>query len=152
MLRAEPVSWGSWSYRVLRGESCLARFDIGWFRERGEIVIDHVVHDVRRDGLVSGPFVMRRGRETIVSAIKPSMFERRFEIDCSGSDYAFTSASSFNRKFVLREHGREIGAVRPVHFLSRKAIVDLPPEMPLDVQVFLTWIAIAMWKRQSEGS
>jgi len=152
MLRAEPTGWFAWNYKILRGDLCFARIDVDWARPRGEVTIDREVYEVAREGLMSGAFVMSRRGQVLASAIKPSVFQRRFEIDHDGSSYVLESRSSFLRKFVvLGADGREIGAVRPVRLLSRKAIVDMPPDMPLELQVFLTWLVLVMWKRQHEG-
>ncbi len=152
MLRAEPNRWGSWHYKVLRGDVCFAQFDFGWWRSRGEIVIDRAVYQIQREGFFTGDFVMRKGTETVVSATKPSFSQRRFWIVYDDVAYILASRSSFERKFILQADGIEVGAVRPNGLLSRTAIVDLPPDMPLDLQMFLTWLAVMMWKRQSEGS
>jgi hypothetical protein len=153
MMRAEPTSLFGWDYKVMRGNQCFARLDVAWFRERGEVTIDRCVYEVGREGLMSGAFTLSLGGETLASAIKPSVFTRLFEIEHDGRSYVLESASSFVRKFVLRDaDGHEVGAVRPVHLVSRKAIVDLPPELPLEFQVFVTWLVIVMWKRQNEGS
>ncbi len=102
MLRAEPVRLFSWDYKALRGDLCFASLDVSWFRERGELTIDHDVYDVGRERLFSGAFTLSLGGETLASARKPSAFERRFKTDHDGHAYVLESPSTFVRKMVLR--------------------------------------------------
>jgi hypothetical protein len=60
--------------------------------------------------------------------------------------------SALRRAFILLEGSREIGAISPEGIFSRRAAVDLPEEMPLPVKIFITWLAVILWKRASGGA
>ena len=48
--------------------------------------------------------------------------------------------------FELRKSGRVVGSIRPARrWLTRKAIVELPEYLPLEVQVFITGLVLCRW-------
>jgi hypothetical protein len=151
MLRAEPANWLTRDYKLLRGDLCFAQLGFAWHGTRGEVIVDREVFEVGREGFMSGQFTLSRRGKVHASATKPSALQRRFEVSHEGREYELEARSWFDRKFVLRENGCEIGAIRTVQLLSRKAVIDLPPDMPVEVQVFVTWLVLFLWKRQNEG-
>lgn len=46
----------------------------------------------------------------------------------------------------------EIGRVSPQGILSRRAEVDLPDAWPLPLKIFIVWLAVLLWKRDSDSS
>ena len=36
--------------------------------------------------------------------------------------------------------------------VTRRALVDLPPDLPLPVRVFVIWLTVILWKRQAEAA
>ena len=94
----------------------------------------------------------RGGGRTIASATKPSAFRRSFEVVFDQTDYKLETVSPFVRRFVLRKDRRVVGSIHPVHLFSRKAIVELPEYLPLEVQLFIAWLVIMLWKRGSSRS
>ena len=41
---------------------------------------------------------------------------------------------------------------RPRGLFSRKLTIDLPDELSLAVQVFMTWLVIILWRRAAKSS
>ena len=151
MLEAVPKSWLSWDYDILENRVPVAILDLAWTREKGELAIAGRSYEIGREGAMSGAFFLRKGGETIASATKPSAFFRSFDLVFDQSGYTLKAASSLVRRFVLSQGSRVVGSVRPVNMFTRRAVVDLPEDFPLEVRVFITWLVIILWKRDGNS-
>jgi hypothetical protein len=149
-----PQGWFSWNFAVLQQGSPIAEIDMSSWGEKGELAIAGTTYKTYRERLMSGLFVLELNGAQVATAEKPSAFLRSFNVVHEGRNYVLKAASSFGRRFVLLEGEgeREIGSVRPAGLFTRKAIVDLSDELPLPVQVFVLWLTLILWKRQSEQS
>jgi len=152
MLKAVPKNWFSWKFEIFDGEVSVANLDLSRFREKGELAIQGRIFEIGREGIMSGVFLLREDGRTIASATKPSAFRRSFEVVFDQTDYKLETVSPFVRRFVLRKDRRVVGSIHPVHLFSRKAIVELPEYLPLEVQVFIAWLGIILWKRQQDSN
>lgn len=60
--------------------------------------------------------------------------------------------------FRVLQEGDEVarldraGAIRPVSPFRRTAVCDLPDSIPLPVRLFLIFLALVLWKRQSDAA
>ena len=151
MLRAVPKNWFSWKFEIFDGKVCVANLDLAWFREKGELAIQGRTFEIGREGIMSGVFLLRGDGRTIASATKPSAFRRSFDVVFDQTGYKLETVSPFVRRFVLWKDRRVVGSIHPVHLFSRKAIMELPEYLPLEVQVFIAWLVIMLWKRGATG-
>jgi hypothetical protein len=151
VLTAKPKRWASWDYEIFESGSLVAKLELAWLRERGTLRLQGGTFEIGRDGLAHGAFYLRKDGETIVSATKPSLFFRAFDIVLGQARYRLEAAALFGRTFVLREGRRVVGSIKPLRLFSRNAAVDLPVELPLEVQVFITWLVVVLWKRQASS-
>ena len=87
----------------------------------------------------------------LARAEKPSAFQRSFQVSHAGRSYALGAESAFRRKFVLRENDQPVGSVYPLNAFTRRCVVDLPAEISLPVRVFMVWLVIILWKRDSDS-
>jgi len=71
-------------------------------------------------------------------------------VDHAGRNYVLGAESAVRRKFVLNENGETVGSVSPLNAFTRKCLVDLPVDIPLPVRVFMIWLVIILWKRDSD--
>ncbi len=147
MLSAVPKSWFSRDYEFIANGAVVAKIDLSIFRERGTLTIHGQDFEFGRESLWAGTFFLRRAGATVVTAKKPSVFRRELQVKFGGRAFSLVVASFFGRRFLLREGGREVGSVAPAHMFTRKAIVDLPESLPLEVQVFMAWLVINIWQR-----
>ena len=131
--------------------SLLAEIDIASWREKGLLAVGGSTYKVYREGLVSGRFVLETNGTEMASAEKPSMLRRSFTVRYDDSAYELRAESAFRRNFVLLEQGVQIGSIVPARMFTRKATVNLPPALPLPVQVFLIWLTVILWKRDSDS-
>lgn len=154
MLQAIPQSWLSWDFTVLQGEVPIADIDVSRWREKGELTVAGATYRVYREGLLSGTFVLESAGGVLARAKKTTFF-RSFLVEHAGRQYTLRAKSAFRRQLVLlegAEGSREIGSISPAGLFTRRASVDLPEELPLAVRVFLIWLTIVLWKRESDAA
>jgi hypothetical protein len=152
MLRAIPKRWFSWDFTVIEGSRPVADIDLSWWREKGVLTVDGVTYSVSREGLMSGEFTLESGGSVLARAEKPSAFRRTFVIRHRDRHYTLKAKSAFRRSFVLLQGDREVGFLTPDGLFTRSASVHLPEDLPLAVHVFITWLAIILWKRESDAA
>lgn len=152
MLKAIPKSWLSWDYSIVDGSKQVADIDLAFFREKGKLTVEGEEYTVYRENLASGDFILDSGNGVLARAEKPSALFRRFTIDHQGRQYTLEAASALSRRFVLLDGSTEIGSITPAGLLTRKASVDLPKDLPLPIRIFIAWLTLIMWRRDSESS
>ncbi|MFT5289433.1 MAG: hypothetical protein ACI8QS_001296 [Planctomycetota bacterium] len=152
MLTAIPKSWFSWGYEIFQDSRSVALLDQAHMREKGEILIQERNYQIGREGLLSGAYFLRRDGENVATATKTSAFTRTFEVFTEGGLFTLASATAFKRRFVLRDGEKIIGSISPKTWISRKAVVDLPENFPLEIQVFITWLVVLMWRREQSSN
>lgn len=152
MLHAVPKRWFSWDFEVRRGDEVLGDIDMSLWREKGVLTVEGEAYRVYREGLMSGDFLLESGGSVLARAQKPSAWRRSFTIEHAGRTYTLRAASLFRRAFTLSDGEAAIGRVSPEGILSRRAEVDLPDAWPLPLKVFVVWLAVLLWKRDSDSS
>lgn len=152
MLRAIPKNLFAQKYEIFKGDERVAAVDLAWLREAGTVEIAGTHYTIGRTGLISGSFFLKKYEDTIVSAVKSSAFSRSFVIGIGGNSYTLGAASVFSRRFVLRKGPSDVGEIRPAHWFTRKVVAELPIDIPLEIQVFLIWLVIILWRRQERSA
>lgn len=151
MLQLVPQNWFSWNFDVLDDDRLVASIKVSSLPETGAFSLDGADYRAHREGMFSGDFFLESDGQTIARAQKPSAFLSTFEIRYLDRSYKLKKESLVGRSFVLFEGDRETGSIRPEGFLSRKSAVSLPEAMPGPVQVFVIWLAILMWRRDTNA-
>lgn len=152
MLTAVPQHWFSWDFTVMEGSLAVAEIDVSWWREKGILTVQGVDYRVYREGLMSGAFILESSGSVLARAEKPSAFRRSFIIDHGDRQYMLRATSAFGRTFLLLYGNREIGSLSPEGVFTRRTSVDLPAELLLPVRVFIIWLAVILWKRDSDSA
>ncbi len=152
MLRAIPVSWFSWDFNIFNDDKPLALIDQAWVREAGELVLDGARYKVYREGYFGGAFVLEADGGVVARAVKPSAWRRAFEVEHGNKRYTLKAKSSWGRSFELLDGLTTIGSMRPDSCFTRKAGADFPDSIPLPVRIFMVWLTLLMWKRDSDSA
>jgi hypothetical protein len=152
MLTLEPKAWYSWDFRVLDGDEEIAFLDRSWVRERLEFTLDGESFAVRRTSVVRGTFVLEREGEVLAEAGKKSVFRRAFDLAVGPERWVLEAVSPLRREFRLLRGGLELGSVRPVSILRRRAMIDLPEAVPIPLQVFVSCLVLVLWKRSADAA
>jgi hypothetical protein len=101
---------------------------------------------------VSGAFILESAASVLARAEKPSSLRRSFIIEHSGTQYTLCAKSVFRRAFLLLDDSTQVGSISPEGIFTRRARVDLPEELSLVVKVFIVWLAVILWKRESDSA
>lgn len=148
MLTAYARGFFQKTYEIRDDGNAAANLEASSWKEKAEVELDGKTYRFKREGAFSGPFLLLDVENVIAYAEKPSAFKERFEIFHYGKTYELRKRSIWKGTFNLEENGKVIGIVRPSGFLRRKALIDLPEELPLVLQIFIFWLALIIWKRE----
>ena len=130
----------------------IADIDMSSWREKGTLAIDDTSYDVYREGMVSGDFILEDDGIEIAAAEKPSAFKRMFHVHYANQVFTLKAASVFRRAIAVYADGYQVGMMEPRGVFTRRTDVDLPEELPLPVRVFMIWLAVVLWQRESGSS
>lgn len=148
----EPRGWFSWDYDLIQGGSLLTSISLAWFREKGEFTLGGQRFSIFRDGPL-GPFILSdSGGHVLAKGVKPSFLRRRFELERDGHCYLLEADSPFSNTYNLMEGPSVIGTIRCRRLLSWKGEARLLPDLPLPFRIFVLWLVIILWKRDSQGA
>lgn len=150
MLKLIPKNWFSWNFTAFDESHAIADIDISSWREKATLTIQDNEYSVYREGLMSGDFILESAGAELARAEKPSAFRRCFVMKHAGRSYTLRATSAFTRQFKLFDDVREIGSISRERIFSRRATIDLPNDIPLPVKIFITWLAVILWKRESD--
>jgi hypothetical protein len=146
-----PRHWFSWNFRVMDSVGMpWAEIGLSSWRERGSVSVENRQYRVTREGL-TGPFVLLGASGESARASKASVFKQEFTLAIGGRDYTLKKSSWWGREFALWDGATRVGSVVPAHWLSRRALVDLPEDLPAWARAFVVWLTLLMWKRDSDA-
>ena len=147
MLDATPRGLFSWGFTVHRGGDAVAEIDPSWLGESAEIRSGGQTYSAYRESMLAGTFVLRSGEQVLARAQKVSAFVRAFDIDLAGRPLELKATSVWSREFGLFEGGVQVGRIGPAGWFGRRAVIDLPPDIPLPAQLILFWLVLVLWRR-----
>jgi hypothetical protein len=147
MLDAAPHSAFSWGFTVSRNGTRVAEIGMAWFRERADVRIGDERYTVSRESVLKGTFALRGAGRVMARARKVRAWTQTVEVDAGGRVFELRPLRAWKRPFGLFEGGAPVGRVAPTGWLTRRAVIDLPGDLPLPVQVFLFWLVVVLWRR-----
>lgn len=152
MLTAVPHHWFSWDFSLFNKGESVAEIDMSSWREKGSVTVSNSTYRVYREGLFSGEFILESNGTVHARARKPSAMTRRLVINVGGSEFELRPRSALSRKFHLLSGGAVVGTLSPGGFLSCRMHIDLSEDLPLPIRAFVVWLALLLWKRESEAA
>jgi hypothetical protein len=144
-----PRKWYSSDYRVLRGEVELTSFKFLSGPERSFFSLTGNSYLAHKEKWNSPNFFLDEGETRIALAKKPSWSSKTFHLEHQGRPYTLKAES---KRFVLSCDQKEVGSIAKTGWFSRNGTADLPDDLPLSINLFLIWLALLMWKRESDDS
>lgn len=148
-LQLVPGGWASRRFALVRDGRPLARLHLRMLREGGTIDVQGERYELRRQGVLSSAFELHRFGVLVARARKTSAVRHRFGVEHDGRFYELRKATWWGRAFQLREHGRPVGHIRPLHPFTRRSDVYLPDSLSVPAQVFVSALAVLMWRRDA---
>lgn len=134
------------------GARPVAEIGISWWRDRGRLKVGGAAYAAYREGLASGAYILSAGGSVLARAEKPSALRRFFTIEHAGRRYTLQAKHALGRAFSLLEDSGEAGSIEPEGIFTRRARANVPDELPLPVRVFIIWLVLIMWKRESDSA
>jgi hypothetical protein len=152
MLTAVPKSWFSWDFDIQdESRQSIAEVRLSNWLERGAISVPGMDCKVSRQSVL-GAFVLEQEGSILARAEKPNPFLREFIIEHDAKTYTLKAWSAFRRAMVLYKDGIVVGKLVPESFLTRSIRVELPEDMPLVLGLFVIWLTLVLWQRDSGAS
>lgn len=146
-IRCIPKGIRSYNFH-LEGDGRQADLTFEWLAEEGLIEIDREVHEVRKDGALSGHWILESGGRTVASAQKSSVITRTFELEDSEARLTLRARSALGRSFRVEESGRGVAIIRPDHPFTRRATIHAGSNpITFTTLVFAFWLVVLMWRR-----
>jgi hypothetical protein len=129
-----------------------AEIHLSSWRQHGTISVPGgPEYRVRRRGAL-GPFVLEGPDDSeLAHASKPSAFRREFILEHGGRHYTLKAGSAFQRDCTVYCDGTLVGRVSPPSWLSRRAMADIPDDVPIVIRAFMVWLTLLVWKRDSDA-
>ena len=134
-------------YAVTDANGAVAEWSGRFGREGAKAEADGVQYVVRKDGRKR--FVLEAGGSELAAADRLKRSERSWRVSTGGAEYELARASMWRSKFELRLAGQALGEISRKR---RNTICDLPDDLPVPVQAFLGFIAMALWDREAAAS
>jgi hypothetical protein len=151
MLEASPRHLFSNDFVVRSSGRIVGTLDVAIWRERAELEVDGIWYRLYREGMMSGAFVLERAGAIMARAVKPSAFRSRFDVDLGGRPVTLRKLSAFRRTFGIFSGDQQVGVIRPAGMLTRRALVELPSDWPAELQLYLFWLALVIWRREDSA-
>lgn len=148
MLTAEPKDLLGKTYRIVEEDVVVAVVRQSIWKEKAEIELGGRHYRFERDRALRGSFLLLEQDNVLAYANKPSAFRQRFELRIEGRDYLLRKPSVWRRGFCVEDSSGELGTIRPVGILSRKASIELPESWTLIVRIFIFWLVLLIWQRE----
>ncbi len=149
---AVPKSVFSWGCNLYLDDAPLLSFDMAWVSNQGSFQWEGVDYTLYRQSPWFGGFVVSDGSGIFARATKDSAFLRAFTVHLGDREFRLAAASPLSRRFVLKEGENTVGGIDPAFVFSRRCRGEFPDELPIPVCVFLFWLVVLMWRRQSTAA
>lgn len=141
----------AWKFEVLQNGAPVGRIVGSGSRENGTLSFGEHSYAVSPDKSKLGGFNLDANGGRLAHAAKSSFWSGAYQFEHAGKTYAFKHSSVFSSKYALLENDQEIVTVRPKGIFKRSAVVEFHDQVPTPVALFAGWLALILWKRQSDS-
>ena len=106
---------------------------------------------ITRKGFFGPTYQLWLGKDLVVSLTQTPGFNR-YSVAYSQRVWTLKAIGLMARKFGLYQGDKQVGGILPTHLNRYREIhIDLPTELPLEVQAFLMWVILWKWRGDSSG-
>jgi hypothetical protein len=106
---------------------------------------------ITRKGFFGPTYQLWLGEDLVVSLAQTPCFNR-YSLAYSEQVWTLKAIGIMARKFGLYQDDKQVGSILPTHLNRyREILIDLPIELPLEVQAFLMWVVLWKWRGDSSG-
>jgi hypothetical protein len=152
-MTATPKSWLSREYDVRDVNAQLVgEIFVSSWRAAGTIRTGETEYGVSRQGALFGAIVQTGPSGEVARAARQGVLSRAFEVEFGGRVVVLRSSSLWFREMRLSENGQVVGTAVPEGVFSRRAQLDLPESLPIELRLFIAWLALYVWSRRRDSS
>lgn len=148
MLTAREKGFFAKTYEILLGDRIVAVLSASSWKEAAEVEVEGKHYRLKREGAISGSFLLLDVEKVVAHARKPKVFKETFEITHFSDHFELRKPSIWRSRFDLEQNGSAIGSIYSKGFFRREVRIDLPEAMPLILKVFVFWLALVIWNRE----
>jgi len=149
MIRCTPIGICSWNYQ-LEGAGCSARTELNLMGESGRLFAGTSIHEVVKQGFMSGTWMLVRNGAGIASARKPNPFMRTFAIEGVGGVCMLEARSAMGRTMLFSGPGISC-EITPEHPFTRRANIT-GQWNDFTTVAFAFWLTSLLWRRAASNS
>ncbi|MGH7652832.1 MAG: hypothetical protein ACREMS_13475 [Gemmatimonadaceae bacterium] len=148
MLIATPTGWLSRNILIEENTRLVAEIDGSPWGQRASATVGKATYALYRETLFKANYVMERGGQVVVRANSSSTFGSQFDVAWADHNIVLRRLSLWTQTFGLFKNDEQLGTVRPTGIFKRRGTVEGASSIPLEVRVFLVWVALMTWRRQ----
>jgi hypothetical protein len=152
MLEAAPLGIFSRSYAVTEHGRPVAAVSFGTWGSQGTLEFEHRRLTIRREGWWRPKLKLEEKGKLVSCAFPSGAFRRGFYFAFGEDEYVLSSAGVFSLNYALTRGGQVLGCVYSLGVFSRRAGVDLPDELALEVRLFALWLVLLTWHRSAAAA
>jgi hypothetical protein len=151
MLRSIPKGLFSWDCRLVDDGVEVALLDLSTLRDAAKFELEGRRWEIRREGMLTGDWLLETGGQVIARATKISAFRRSYEIVADNRRLELAPVGFARRAYRLRHGDIVIGGMAPDGLFRRSADVDFPEELQLATRIFLAFLVLVQWRRTARS-
>jgi hypothetical protein len=152
VLRAEPLSWGSPSLRILAGDEEVARLITSVFKGNGKFEVDGESFTVDSHGILRQKADLKKGSSVIAKVRKKGFFGRTFEISSAGHHLVLEGQGLMGKTYVLRLANQEVGWIKREGFSGRSMTLEFPDEVPAFLQMLILYVVVVQARMEGAAA
>ena len=141
----------SWKFELLQNGAPTGSVEGLGTQEKSTLTMGESKYQLSRDNSKIDGFNLEANGTRLAHVERPKLFTRVFSVEHYGRSFSLKHPSLFSGKYVLVENEQVVATVSPKGFFKRSAVVDNAAELPTPFMLFLGWVALVLWKRQSDA-
>lgn len=147
-LIAEPQGTTGRRYRIVRDDALASEISFPIFGPSTAAPIDGRMYRLRRAGALRERFTLEGADVTqpVASVAQVDPLRRDYTVEVGEQRLRLRAESPLRTGYLLLEDDRVVGALHPAGPLRRGVEADLPDDLPLEVDVFLVWVILLLWR------
>ena len=149
----EAIATGMFNIKfrlVGQNQRLLGELENSFLQAKAQLELEEGSYQLYREGWFSGDFLLELNGKVVARASKPSVLRNRFEIELPDRQLVLSKPSSFDRRVIVLDGGKEIGSIYPLGTFTRRTHVDVPDDWPVPIRAFLFWLVFNVWKRPNQ--
>ena len=122
------------------------------WKEKGEVYITGKKAKFYRENMFTGDFVLKHDDQIVAKAQKPSAFYNRMEITIGENLFVVQPESWFSQSYLVMHNEEQLGVIKKEGWFSNSAIIELPDDWPVALQVFVFLLVVVLWQRSENAA